>query len=79
MKNEERIIELLAEMVHNQDITNQRLEKLENKMSNVEEGIVKLNLQTSENTRAILKLADEVKGIADINKRVTKLEKAVFK
>ncbi len=86
MKNEDKIIELLAEMVHkqdemvknqsqmvkNQNSTNERLERLESQM-------IKLNVQTVENTRAIIKLADRIEDFAEHEKRIQNLEKAVFK
>jgi predicted nucleic acid-binding Zn-ribbon protein len=52
---------------------------VKNEVSSVKSEIVKLNLQTAENTRAILTLADKVEHIADLQSRVSKLEKAVFK
>jgi len=79
MENEKRIVELLAEsllkfdeMIDEQKITNKRLEKVESE-------IIKLNLQTGENSRAIFKLADEVEKIADLHERVNRLEKTVYK
>jgi hypothetical protein len=93
MENEKRIIELLAEslykfdqmidehkaivtglkgMITEQKETNSRLGKLESE-------VVKLNLQTTENTRATIKLANEVENIAHLHERVTKLEKTVYK
>ena len=41
--------------------------------------MVKLNLQSAENTRAIFKLAQSVDQIADLHNRVTKLERTVYK
>lgn len=72
MKNEDRIVELLAEMVIKQDSVVEELR-------NVKSEIMKLNLQTAENSRAIFKLADKVEQIADLESRVTKLEKVVYK
>ncbi len=79
MENEKRLVEIMADLVikfdefiEGQKETNQRLGK-------VEDGITKLNLQTAENTRAILKLADRVETIADLENRVSKIEKVVFK
>ena len=79
MENEKRLVEIMADLVikfdefiEGQKETNQRLGK-------VEDGITKLNLQTAENTRAILKLADKVETIADLENRVSKIEKVVFK
>ena len=83
MKNEQRIVELLAEMLQKFDLLNERVDKLtltvDSRLSKVEKGlgkveseIVKLNLISSENSRGLLKLADN-------NDRISRLEKAVFK
>lgn len=90
MNNEERIIELLAEMVKGQDQNNnwldqnnKRLESLEKtterSFDKLEEQVVKLTAQTVENTRAIMKLADKMDDFAEHEKRIQKLEKVVFK
>jgi uncharacterized protein Yka (UPF0111/DUF47 family) len=93
MKNEEKILELLAESLRKQDqlavevkgnsLRLERLEvkvdKLEGRVDNIESQLVKLNLQTAENTRAIFQLAEKVGQLSDLNTRVTKLELAVFK
>jgi len=50
-----------------------------NELRNVKNEVVKLNLQGSENTMAILKLADKVENISDLEARVSKLEKTVYK
>ncbi len=93
MENEQPIVELLAEslinfdalvegqkamvegqkaLIEGQKVTNNRLDR-------VEREVVKLNLLTSENTRAIIQLAGEVEKIADLHERVTKLEHTVYK
>lgn len=72
MENDKRLIELFAEMLQKQD---QMVEELRN----VKSEMIKLNLQTSENTRAVLKLADKIDTIGNLENRVSKLEKAVFK
>jgi predicted RNase H-like nuclease (RuvC/YqgF family) len=79
MHTEQRIVELLAEtlikfdsMIDEQKQTNKRLEKLE-------DGVAKLNAQTSENTRAVMKLANEFEQVLKLNERVTKLEHTVYK
>ena len=81
-----KLFELLAEMVFKQDqmIEEIKLVKTEiggvkSEVGGVKSEVIKLNLQTAENTRAILKLADKVDSIADLENRVTKIEKAVFK
>ncbi len=86
MKNEEKIIELLAEIVRGQDRlvgeVSQMKEELKSvkgeiQQTNVE--IMKQGLQTAENSRAILKLADEIRLVAEHEKRISKLELTVFK
>jgi DNA repair exonuclease SbcCD ATPase subunit len=86
MENEGRIVELLAESLKRQDNiieqlkeSNQKLYVLESKSDRVEEQLIKLNLQTAENTRALIKLSENIDQISDLNNRVSKLEKAVFK
>ena len=87
MKNEEKIVELLAEMLHKFDVLTEevigvktevknldrRLEKVELKMGDVEKEIAKLNLISSENSRSIIKLVDHY------DERFNRLEKVVFK
>ena len=72
MENEGKIVELLAEMLLKQN-------EMLNELRNVKNEVVKLNLQGSENTMAILKLADKVENISDLEARVSKLEKTVYK
>lgn len=93
MENEKRIVELLAEslikqdqMIDEQKQTNKTLYHLDERVSKVEEQmvylnnqVVKLNLQTAENTRAILTLADRIEKIADLENRVRKLEGIILK
>ena len=72
MNNENKIVELLAEMLIKHD-------SMLSELKGVKSEMVKLNLQTTENTRAIFKLADRVEKIADLENRVSKLEKTVYK
>ena len=65
MKNESKIIELLSEMLHKFDV-------LTEKVAKVESEIVKLNVISAENSRALLKMAD-------YSERIIRLERAVFK
>ena len=71
MKNEDRIVELQSDMVKGQD-------QLTDEVSNMKGEIIKLNLNTSENSRAILKLADEIRLVAEHERRI-KLESIVLK
>ncbi|MEX2234386.1 MAG: hypothetical protein WD824_19630 [Cyclobacteriaceae bacterium] len=93
MKNDDRILELLAESLKGQDRivaelkgTNERLDRsierldrLDIKVDKIEGQLIKLNIQTVENTRAIFQLAEKVEMIADLHNRVSKLEKTVYK
>lgn len=86
MKNEDKIVELLAEMVKGQDrlvgeVTAMKTEisSMKFEVSYMKEEIIKQGLQTAENSRAILKLADEIRLVAEHEKRISKLELAVFK
>jgi len=86
MKNEDKIVELLSEMLHKFGLltdevkgTNSRLDKVEievtgmnKRLGKVEDEIVKLNRISAENSRSLMKLADN-------NDRIVRLEKAVFK
>jgi len=72
MKNDDKIVELLTEMVKGQD-------KLVDEVSQMKVELIKQGMQTAENSRAILKLADELRLIAEHEKRISKLELTVFK
>ena len=86
MKNEGKIVELLTDMLIKQDSVVEVLHSMDKELcgvkfevTQVKSEISKLNLQTAENTRAILKIADRVETIADLENRVSKLEKVVYK
>lgn len=72
MKNDDRIVELLSDMVKGQD-------QLTDEVSKMKGEIIELNLNTSENSRAILKLADEIRLVAEHERRIVKLESIVLK
>lgn len=69
-------VENLDKRVENLD---KQVENLDKRAEKIEGHLVKLNLQTAENTRAIFQLAEKVEQIADLHNRVTKLEKTVYK
>jgi hypothetical protein len=72
MKNEDKIVELLSEMVKGQD-------KLVGEVTEMKKEMFKQSIQLSENSRAIIKLADEIRLVAEHEKRISKLELTVFK
>ena len=58
---------------------NSKVDTLNGRMDKLEGEMVKVNFQLSENTRAILKLAEAVSIIPDIVERLTKLETVVYR
>jgi uncharacterized coiled-coil protein SlyX len=86
LKSQDRIIAQLMESNKKLGSMDMRLGNLEIRADHqdkttdrIEGQLVKLNLQTVENTRAIFTLAEKVDQIADLHNRVTKLEKVVYK
>lgn len=86
LKGQDRIVtelkgtnQRLDQTVERLDRTVERLDGLETRVDKIDRQLVKLNLQTAENTRAILRLGDKVGEIADLHNRVTKLERTVYK
>jgi Na+/phosphate symporter len=86
MENEGRIAELLAESLKRQDTmigelreVKDELREVKDEMRGVKTEIMKLNLQTSENSRAIMKIANRIETIADLESRVSALEKIANK
>lgn len=83
MKNEERLIEVMADLlaeVHEMrtdtkkqlNALNTTVDKLSVKFDRLEKNVSTMNIQLAENTRARMK-------IADFNDRIIELERAVFK
>ena len=86
MKNEDKIVELLADMLKGQDRLTDEVSKIGKgqgrltvEVTKMKGEIVKLNLNTSENSRATLKLADEIRLVAKHERRIVKLESIVLK
>lgn len=75
MKIEDKIVELLSEMLHKFDVLNDKVENLNKtfnkRLGGVEKEIVKLNLISAQNSRSLIKLGDN-------DDRIKRLEKAVF-
>jgi hypothetical protein len=67
-----RLIELMAEMLHEQRTTNKRLESVEKQQANT-------NLAIGELRVSVMRLADEIEKIVLLDQRVSKLEDVVFK
>ena len=83
MKNEERLIEVMVELlaeVHEMrvdtktqlSLLNSRVDSFGVKLDKLESNVNKMNIQLAENTRALMKLAD-------FSDRIIRLENTVFK
>lgn len=80
MQNEEKILELLAEVLHKVDVLSVEVNGIKGEVNGIKvevkglkDNVAKLNIISAENTRALMKLADNTE------KRLSRLEKAVFK
>ena len=78
MKDENRIIELLAEMIQEQKITNQRLIKVETAVEKLEKQQANTNLAIGELRLSVMQLADKFEIVSQHDKRITRLEDSVF-
>jgi len=67
-----RLIELMAEMLHEQRTTNKRLESVEKQQANT-------NLAIGELRVSVMRLADEIEKIVLLDQQVSKLEDVVFR
>lgn len=79
MAKDDRLVELMAEMLIKQDQMISELRDIKGDIRNIKEDINKLNIISAENTRAIIKLADKMEVFANLEPRVRKLESAVFR
>jgi peptidoglycan hydrolase CwlO-like protein len=93
IKNEDRMIELLAEMVKNSDksITQQKemvsemklmrgdIHEMRGDIHEMKKDIRKHNVMLAEHSRAIIKLAENVDSFSAYDERISEIEKKVFK
>ena len=87
MKNEDRMVELLAEMVKNSDRSiEQQKEQLISEVkimrkdiSAMHKDIRKNNIMLAEHSRAIITLAENVDSFSAYDERISEIEKKVFK
>ncbi len=86
MKNEDRMVELLAEMVKKSDqsIAQQKemiseIKIMRKDISAMHKDIRKNNIMLSEHSRAIITLAENVDSFSAYDQRISELEKKVFK
>ncbi len=79
MSKDDRIIELLAEMVFKQDLVVVELKGLSKRVENLEHQQANTNLGIGELRLSFMNLADKIQAIAEHEKRIDALERAVFK
>jgi ABC-type uncharacterized transport system YnjBCD ATPase subunit len=74
-----RLIELMAEMLHEQRQTNVKLEHMDKRLESVEKQQANTNLAIGELRVSVMRLADEIEKIVLLDQRVSKLEDVVFR
>ena len=86
MKNEDRMVELLAEMVKNSDRSIEQQKELisevkilRTNVSAMHNDIRKNNIMLAEHSRAIITLAENVDSFSAYDERISEIEKKVFK
>jgi len=76
---EKAIIELLAEMLHEQKIANQQLLNMDNRLEKLENQQIKTNAAIGELRLSVMRLADQIEIVFQHERRIDALEKVVFK
>ncbi len=71
MKSEDRIVEILSEMLLQNDKIISRLDKLESQQA-------KTNIELSDVRLALMKIADKLEVTTEHGERITRLEDKVF-
>jgi hypothetical protein len=74
-----RLIELMAEMLHEQKQTNGELSSMNKRLESVEKQQANTNLAIGELRVSVMRLADEIEKIVLLDQRVSKLEEVVFR
>jgi hypothetical protein len=78
MNNDNRIVELLTDMLLEQRTTNEKLETLTGRVEKLEKQQAKTNLAIGELRLSFIKLADKIETISKFDQRILRLEDAVF-
>ena len=77
MDRQERLEEIMAELLIKQDEIIDELKGMNKRFDKVEKEVHKLNLNTSENSSALIKVADLLEG--EVMARINRLEDNVYK
>ncbi|HHP7240792.1 MAG TPA: hypothetical protein ACFCUD_03925 [Cyclobacteriaceae bacterium] len=85
MKNEEKIVELLSELVNESQITREEVTSMKGEITSMKKEIKEIQHSQNRNIAAIgelrlsmIKLSERIELVFDHEKRIQKLEKKVF-
>ena len=78
MKSEDRIVEILSEMLIQNDKTNTKLDQVVNRLEKLEQQQAKTNIEFSDVRLALMKIADKLEVTTEHGERITRLEDKVF-
>jgi hypothetical protein len=76
---EKAIVELLAEMLHEQKLANEQFGKMDSRLEKLENQQIKTNAALGELRLSVMRLADQIEVVFQHEKRIDALEKVVFK
>lgn len=79
MKNEEKIVELMTEIVYKQDVMIDEFKVLNSEVKNIQKELQKTNLIFKETRTIVMRLADEIVIVHNHEKRIRIVEKTVLK
>ncbi len=73
-----RLVEIMSEMLHEQKITNIRLDNVTERLEKVETQLTKTNAGIGELRLSVMRFADEIKIVHDHDNRINLLKRKVF-
>ena len=79
MENEDRIIELLSEMVYKQDLMIDEFKTMNTEIKTLQKEQQLTNVSIKELRTSMMRLADEILVVHDHEKRIGTLEKKILK
>jgi ABC-type uncharacterized transport system YnjBCD ATPase subunit len=79
MEDVPKLIELMAEMLHEQRQTNGELSRMNKRLESLEKQQANTNLAIGELRVSVMRLADEIEKIVLLDQPVSKLEDVVFR
>ncbi len=79
MKNDEKMVELLSEMVYKQDQMVDQFKEMNVEIRNLQKEQQLTNVSIKELRTSVMRLADEILVVHDHEKRIGTLEKLILK